>query len=61
MKSAIAREYVQDIFGSSLSIDHEDSLVDLIIWAYDQGCTEGREDLIEERDPTEEQEWRRTR
>lgn len=36
-------------------------LVDLIIWAYDKGWEEGREDYREEQDSTEKQEWRRTR
>jgi hypothetical protein len=39
----------------------EAELESLIVWAYDKGWTEGIEDYREEKDPTEEQEFYRTR
>ena len=50
-----ARQYLLDCIR-----DNEDVL-DLIVWAYDTGWKEGIEDYREEQDPTEEQEWRKTR
>ena len=48
MKSANAREYINEIIGDLLDIKYEDQLTDLIIWAYDKGWEEGREDMREE-------------
>ena len=60
MKSQEAREYVEEILEAS-SKTTLDELTDLVIWAYDQGWVEGREDYKEEQDPTECQVRRESR
>jgi hypothetical protein len=60
MKIKDAKEYIEDYRLENGSLN-EQGIADLIVWAYDQGWVEGREDYREEQDPTDEQEWRKSR
>ncbi len=64
MENKDIKQHIRDVIGESdsgLSPLQEKELGDLIIWAYDKGWQEGREDYREEQDPTEEQVWRKSR
>jgi hypothetical protein len=60
MKSQDAKEYIEDCRKPDKTLD-EQELIDLVIWAYDKGWSEGIADYREEQDPTECQEWRESR
>ena len=60
MKAANAREYIEDCRKPDGTLD-EKELISLVLWAYDQGWSDGIDDYREEQDSTEEQEWRSSR
>lgn len=60
MKIEEAQEYVYEIT-DELMPGYNKKLVNLVMWAYDQGWSESREELREEQHSTEQQEWERSR
>ena len=60
MKSKDAKEYVEECRNDDGSLD-TDELIELILWSYDKGWSEGIEDYREEYCSTEENEFYRTR
>ena len=59
MNTEQALEYLKDIMGET--DNRLEELCKLLIWSYESGWEEGRQDYREDLYPTDDLEWRRTR